>query len=399
MPVPLEPGDRKILIITAVLLLVLVAVALRFAPTPAAVSTGVPSTYSAAKDGAKAAYLLLKDLGYNTDRWDLPPGELPGDTAEVTLILAEPESPASAQDVQAIHQFIRAGGTVVGTGASAAKLLPQARTVQYEKSGSAWKTFHPVLPSPLASGAPEIVMEPAARWGSSATDQLAVYAEGENAVVVTYRYGLGRVIWWAASTPLENAGISKAGNLSLFLNSIGPARGRQILWDEFFHGQRASLWTYFAGTPIPWGLAQCGIVALAVFLSFGRRAGPIRAPQVESRLAPLEFVETLGDLYHRAHAASAAVGIEYQRFRYLLTRRLGVPPSASTTQLHEAVRDRLGWKEPGFYETLQRTERAVRDPNLGDAEALSIAQALEQYEDLLQLKPRKPEEKRSWRNK
>jgi hypothetical protein len=399
MPVPLEPGDRKILIGLGAMLVVFVALAVRYAPTPAPVSSGIPSTYSAAKDGAKAAYLLLKDLGYNTARWDFPPGELPRNPAEVTLILAEPVFPASAQDIQAIHQFIRDGGTVIGTGASAAKLLPQARAVKYEKPETAWKTFHPVLPSPLARGAQEIEMEPAARWGSSIAEQLEVFAEGENAVVVTYRYGTGRVIWWAASTPVENAGISKAGNLNLLLNSVGPRQGRQVLWDEFFHGQRGSMWSYFAGTPIPWGLAQCGIVALAAFLSFGRRAGPIRAPQVESRLAPLEFVETLGDLYHRAHAASAAVGIEYQRFRYLLTRRLGVPPSASIAQLHEAVRERLGWKEPGFYETLQRTERAMRDPNLDDAEALSIAQALEQYEDLLQLKPRKPEEKRAWRNK
>jgi hypothetical protein len=399
MSVPLESGDRKILIIAGGMLLVFIAIALRFAPTPAQRSSGIPSTYSSSSDGAKAAFLLLKELGYNTARWEMPPGELSRKAEEVTLILAEPLLPASGQDLQAIHEFLREGGTVVGTGAAVAKLLPQARTSPYEKPGAKWKAYHPVLPSPLARDAQEVTMEPRLRWAGSGPDQLAVYAEGENAVVVTYPYGRGRVIWWAASTPLENAGIAKSGNLNLLLNSIGPRQGRQVLWDEFFHGQRGSLWSYFEGTPIPWGLAQCGVVALAVFLTFGRRAGPIRAPQVESRLAPLEFVETLGDLYHRAHAASAAVSIEYQRFRYLLTRRLGVPPSASIAQLHEAVRERLGWREPGFYETLQHTERALRDPNLSDADALSIAQALEQYEDLWQLKPRKSEEKRAWRNR
>src|SRR2546426_12786547 len=72
---------------------------------------------------------------------------------------------------------------------------------------------------------------------------------------------------------------------------------------------------------------------------------------------------------------------------------------APTAQLFEAVRDRLGWKQPGFYETLQRAERAARDPALDDAAALQVVQALEQYAELLQLKPRNPEEQRGWRNK
>src|SRR5713226_5008429 len=61
-----------------------------------------------------------------------------------------------------------------------------------------------------------------------------------------------------------------------------------------------------------------------------------------------------------------------------------------------ACRARLGWREPGLFETLQRAERGTRDPALTDEEALQLVQALEQYSGLLQLKPRQSEEKRAW---
>ncbi len=366
MPVPLEPGDRKILIAAGAALLVLVLLAVRFAPVKPEPPFGIPSTYSTQAGGAKAAYLLLQELGYKEERWDRSPTELPEIAVHATLILAEPAVPSSAEEKLAIHRFLSSGGTVLGIGVLAPNMLPLGSAAAYESPGTAWRSIRPSVPSPLVKGVSEIVMAPTFRWTGAYGKPVAVFAEGENAVVVTYSWGKGRVIWWATATPLNNLGIRRADNLALLLNSIGPRDKTHVYWDEYFHGQRGGLWSYFAGTPIPWGLLQTGFVALALFLTFGRRSGPTRRLQVESRLAPLEFVETLGDLYHRAHAASAAVGIEYQRFRYLLSRRLGIPLSASITQVHVAVRERMGWKEPGFFEVLQRAERGVRDPTIGD---------------------------------
>ena len=399
MPLPLEPGDRKFLIFAGAALLVALVVSLAFAPPPAQRSEGIPSSYSAASDGAKAAFLLLKDLHYGVERWERPATELPSQPAGMLLILAEPLFPAGAEERHALHAFIRAGGRVLATGRSGAVLLPEGGSLGHEPPETDWRKYGAVLASPLAHGAPEIIMEPRARWQMAHFHHLGVYAEGRNTVVVTYGYGNGQVIWWAAPTPLTNAGINQSGNLNLLLNCLGPPARTRVLWDEYYHGQRGSLWSYFSGTPVPWALAQLGLVALALLATFARRAGPVRLPAAESRLSPLEFVETLGDLYHRAHAAPAAVEISYHHFRHLLTRRLGLPPATRIARLHEAVRDRLGWKQPGFFETLQRAERAARNPALSDAEALQVVQALEQYADLLHLKPRNPEEVRAWRNK
>jgi hypothetical protein len=108
----------------------------------------------------------------------------------------------------------------------------------------------------------------------------------------------------------------------------------------------------------------------------------------------LEFVDTLGDLYRRASAGSAAVRVAYQRFRTQLVRRLALAPSISNMQMDAAVRERLGWKQPGFMDTLQRAEKASREENVPGSDALKIVQALEHYEVLFGLKTRPNEEKR-----
>jgi hypothetical protein len=116
-------------------------------------------------------------------------------------------------------------------------------------------------------------------------------------------------------------------------------------------------------------------------------------PHAVSRLSPLEFVDTLGDLYRRAKAGPAAVRVAYNRFRTHLTAAAGIGPSISNMQLDAAVRERLGWKQPGLFDTLQRAERP-RASELAGADALKIVQALEHYEVLFGLKTRNIEEKR-----
>jgi hypothetical protein len=72
-----------------------------------------------------------------------------------------------------------------------------------------------------------------------------------------------------------------------------------------------------------------------------------------SRLSPLEFVETLGDLYARKAAAPEALETAYQRFRFLITRRLGLPPSATPERIAASVADRWMFRDPAFLELLK----------------------------------------------
>ncbi|MGA9985468.1 MAG: hypothetical protein WBP95_18480, partial [Acidobacteriaceae bacterium] len=55
-----------------------------------------PNTWNSGASGAKAAWLLLGQLGYDEARWERPESELSGiDAAHATLVVAEP-SPSFA---------------------------------------------------------------------------------------------------------------------------------------------------------------------------------------------------------------------------------------------------------------------------------------------------------------
>jgi hypothetical protein len=403
MPSTLDPGDRKLLLVAGTILLLLVVATAAFAPsTNDAEGQGIPSTYSTANNGAQAAYLLLRELGYRSERWEKSPTELPVNSAGNILILAGPSDFPDKTEREALLTFVKSGGWIIYAGNFPFLFLETgAVTPQPLQASNLIAESYPALvPSAFTRGIPEITLFATDRWVTSDGSQVPLYGKSDASVVVTWRLEKGRILWWAAPTPVTNTGITRSGNLTFFLNSINAAQPgaapeqTTVLWDEYFHGYRGSLWDYFQETPVPWAIYQLALTALFVFVTFGRRSGPLYSPAMTSRLSPLEFVDTLGDLYRRARAGQAAVRVAYSRFRVHLTRRLALPASISNMQLDAAVRERLGWKQPGLFDTLQRAEKGSHAGDLAAADALKIVQALEHYEVLFGLKTRNIEENR-----
>lgn len=383
MPAFLDAGDRRLLIGAGIAMVVLLALTFALAPAPAQQSIGSPSSYSPEWAGAKAAFLLLNQLGYRAEHWERPPEELPAEAESTVLILAEPSADASSDERMAIRRFVSGGGRVLALGGAAASFVPDAEAIEIPDWNLKSKTYTALLPSPLTRNAPEITMVAPDQWTGHASSQLGVYGATEKPVVVSYPVGRGEVIWWASSSPLSNGIIREKENLTFFLNAVGPAPSR-VLWDEYFHGARGSLFSYFAETPLPWAGLQIAIAFLAAVFTFSRRAGPTRVLAVESRLSPLEFVETLGDLYQSANASPAAVGVAYQRFRALLSRKLGAPTKAKLPELAHAASGRFGWPEDALLDTLARSERAMRSIDLDEKEALELVRQLHDYSDRIE---------------
>jgi len=385
MPAFLDAGDRRLLIGAGIAMVVLLALTVALAPASRQQSIGFPSSYSSEWAGGKAAFLLLGQLGYQAEHWERPPEDLPIDSRGIVLILAEPSEDASSDEKTAIRRFASAGGRVLALGGAAADLVPDAAADEVPSWDLRSKTYAALVPSPLTRGAPEITMVAPDKWTGHGSSQLAVYGSTDKPMVVSYPVGRGEVIWWASPSPLANGTIREKENLAFFLNAVGPTSSR-VLWDEYFHGERGSLFSYFGETPLPWAGLQIGLLFLAVVFTFSRRSGPVRAAATESRLSPLEFVETLGDLYQSAHASPAAVGVAYQRFRALLARKLGVPSKAELPQLAHAACKRFGWPEAALLDTLARSEHAMsehamRNINLEEKEALELVRELHDYSE------------------
>lgn len=371
----IEKSDRRLLMWAALLLLPLI-VALAFLSQEEEESS-IPSTYSAQSRGAKAAYLLLEDLGYKVERWEQSPTDLPSEPAHTVLVLASPYRPPTPQEKNALQIYLSHGGKIVATGSYAWFYLPQAETEYEPLPSPAPKEYSPQLLTPITRGG-AIQMSPGAYWKDSSTAVLVHYADESRPVVVSYKVGNGEVIWWAASTPLTNAAISKSGNLALLLNSLGPVNDVQVLWDEYFHGYRSSFSGYFFEKPVIYGVLQCLLVFIALLFTFSRRNGPIHPPDEPSRLSPLEFVHTLGRLYHRAHVTHSALAMPYARFRMLAARQLGMNPDAPTSELARALKTRLRYKDDELDQLFEQIENALRSPELSEKYALELAQQLAQ---------------------
>src|SRR5579864_7619431 len=110
MPSSVSPGDRKVLLIAAAAFAILVV--LGFALAPSNTQDEAATSYSTASGGAKAAYLLLQELGYHVERWQSSATQLKPDKNSV-LIIADPAAIPDGKQRAAIERFISAGGRVI----------------------------------------------------------------------------------------------------------------------------------------------------------------------------------------------------------------------------------------------------------------------------------------------
>jgi hypothetical protein len=131
MPKFLDPRDRRLLIGAGVAMVLLLALTYAVAPAARRQSLGYPSSYSSEWFGAKGAFLLLKESGYDVERWEKSPEELPDPSPDASqhfvLVLAEPFESGTPSERAAIRRFVEGGGHVLATAASAAPLVPDAK--------------------------------------------------------------------------------------------------------------------------------------------------------------------------------------------------------------------------------------------------------------------------------
>ncbi len=97
---------------------------------------------------------------------------------------------------------------------------------------------------------------PQATWTLGNPAYRVEYSCAGQPAVVEYDWGKGHVVWWASSTPLENGSLTRANNLDLLLNSLGPREGHHFYWDESLHGEIRSVWSYAGGPALDHALVR-----------------------------------------------------------------------------------------------------------------------------------------------
>lgn len=369
-------GDWKFLLIFSGVVVALIIVTGILAPNRED-NDPAPSTWNSGAAGAKAAYLLLGQLGYNEVRWERPEAELSTiDAAHATFILAEPSPSFVAltdkNRRQPFDDFLHRGGRIIATGAPAALFLPNANVAQSDRLFTDLCITTPEGPDPLAR-AGELEMAAPVHWAGDDPAVRVSQTCGEGAVVVSWPAGSGEVIWWASATPLNNQGLHNDGNLRLLLASIGGA-DRTVYFDEFMHGMNESPWTATHGTPLTGVIVQTCCVAALLLFSFARGSGPHRALVQPPRASPLEFVESMGALYAKAGASQVAIAAAQRRLNEFLAHEGGLPAEtlrAGPAAIAAAVHARFGYDTTALAADLEATRQAEYD---GPRPAAALAQ-------------------------
>lgn len=375
-------NDRKLLLIlTGIMLVLIVGVSIL---SPAAADKDPrPTSYNTAPGGARAAYLVFEGLGRSTSRWTQPLHELTNLQAErTTLILAEPRYATADRNNLAsdLKQFMERGGRVLTTDSDGALLLPGGVVKPLS-------IFHPALcettpegPGTLAR-AGQVEITPHEQWGSDGPQYRVQQLCGMDSVVVSYAVGKGEAVWWSSASPLSNTGLKHDANLRLLLASVG--NGRDIVFDESLHENVIpSLWDTAKGLPLGWLSLQAATFFALLVLSFSRRRGPLRIPVTLPRSSPVEFAESMGDLYEKGGATSAATEAARRRLLRVLTREAGVSQSAvqhGPEAIAEALQTRLGSEAKSLAESVAAhliDADTVRHTPLSARSALALVRAL-----------------------
>jgi hypothetical protein len=376
-------GEWKFLLTFSAIVVALIIITGIFAPNRED-RDPTPGTWNSGAAGAKAAYLLLGQLGYDEARWERPESELSAiDAAHATLVVAEPSPSFAAltdkNRQQPFDDFLHHGGRIVATGATAAIFLPGAKAAPADRIYTDLCLTTPEGPGPLAR-AGELEMAAPVRWSGDDPSVRVEQTCGDGAVVVSYPVGSGEIVWWASATPLTNLGLHQDGNLRLLLASVGGA-DRTVYFDEYMHGINTSPWTATHGTPLTGIIAQtCCVVALLLF-SFARGSGPHRALVQPPRASPLEFVESMGALYAKARASRVAIAAAERRLAEFLAHEGGLPAEtlrSGSAAIAAAVQARFGCDITALAADLEAARQAEYD-NPSPAAALAQVRRLDHH--------------------
>ncbi len=368
-------SDRRIVLWMGAVMAVLIVAVSVLAPASESDDTR-PSTYNTGPRGAKAAFLTLQAIGRTSSRWERPINELKNvDAAHSTLVLAAPTYAPTDHDeiAAAIKQFMERGGNVLTTGPMGALLLPDGSIGPPTMLMNDSCETNPG-DGPLAA-AGSVPMDDAGAWNGKSKVEIAERC-GRDAVVVRMTVGRGEAVWWSSARPLTNSALTTDADLRLLLLSVGD--GRAVLWDESLQNAVPGLWSAAHGLPLRWLVFQVVLLAILVVLSFSRRSGPIRTPVMVPRTSPLEFAFSMGDLYEKARATTAATEAARRKLLRIAMRDAGVPKAAvagGPQAVVAALNERLGgdWNRVG--EHLKEIERENGE-KLTNREALAISRAL-----------------------
>ena len=346
------------------------------------------SSYRSTPYGTLGLYTLLEESHYNVTRFEKPFTELKDREPGTLLVIAPPDTHnPDREEFEAVTKWVEAGGLLIIIDRDINVSIGDAafRTERAELKS----TVHTLQPTPLTRGVERVALSEYAKR-VKIDSRSATYHIGDDqaAVVADAQVGKGRVVLLTDPYLVANNGISQADNVVLALNLVAGRPAGTITFDEYHHGYGASttgqgLMSYFRGTPVPWMMAQLGLIAVLVVYSRGRRFGRPLPLKRERRTTNLEFVSSMANITRLAQATDLAMENIYAEFRKRLCRFGGVPAKVENEKLAAAVARRSKFDERELATLLARCEEVSRGEHVSESELLKLVARIREIETRL----------------
>jgi hypothetical protein len=297
-----------------------------------------PSPYSPSStsgDGAKALYLLLRELGARVETT----GPLPAPGHAIVLVLRDELDDAARAQVVA---WARQGGTLVV--ADPASRLAQAPVAfgGPNQPALAPSSLPPGCPAPWVAGVASVDPGPAYLL-EEAPGGSACFGDGANAFAFSRPIGRGVVVSLGGAAIWSNAYLAHADNALLAANLLVPVRGYEARWltAPWVLGGTKTLWQLVPGRADA-ALAALGLGLLVACAWKARRLG---RPVAETIIAPVpasELVAATGRLLARNRLYREAAQLERSELLSDLRHRFGQAPSTSAATVATVVAQQTG---------------------------------------------------------
>jgi hypothetical protein len=337
-------GSRRDLVRLGLLLLavVLLTVLLGDPTDREAPADPRPSSFLTTPQGTRALHDLLRELRVPVGRRLSPYAD--ADSLAGPLVLIAPSVPVTPEELHALAEWIRAGGTLVyaaGRGERELRdtlglgLVTLRGDTLTATNGRDSARVATAAPHPWTAGVRTVdgfrrVWNPKSR-AMRTPGAAPLLTTGGRPVATVFPLGRGRVVAWSDATPLTNERLRRSGAGLLFARAAAEAAagGRTVRFDEYHHGFSgggsaiAGTFRFLRDRPLGHAAVQLGVALAGLILLAGRRFGaPVPMPPARRR-SPLEHVEALAGAYRQGGARRTARRLLLAG----LARRMGRPPA------------------------------------------------------------------------
>ena len=347
--------------------------------------TGNRSSYRSTPYGTLAFYTLLEEGSYNVTRFERPFTELKAHEPGTLIVIAPPDANGPDEDeFAALSKWVEAGGLLIIIDRDIH--LPVGDASANTEPAQSKSAVHPLQPTPFTRKVQRVGLSDRATR-VKVDSRSATYHIGDDqaAVLADAQVGKGRVVLLTDQFVVANNGIAEADNVILALNLLTERPSGKIAFDEYHHGYGSSsasegLMSYFRGTPVPWMMAQAGLLAALVVYSYGRRFGRPIPLRIERRTTNLEFVSSMANITRLAEASDLAMENIYSEFRKRLCRFNGLPPKVENAKLAAKAARRTKLDERELNGLLSRCEEIARGEQVSEPELLKLVRRIREIE-------------------